>query len=305
MPHSRSRTGRSAFTLVELLVVISIIGVLMALLLPAVNAARLSALRASCQARMGELATGTQNYEVTKKKFPSSLTRSEADATLSLPWAVRILPFIDQQKLYDQIVHRDPSMSSAQYVETLVCAADADAGEGPVLSYVANVGRPDLLDSPITASDGNLPRNVKANGIFHDARAFPQHDVNMLYITKGDGASNTLLYTENRNATTWTDLNEYNLGFVWAVDTTELGGASLDTINSRDTTSTGYAYARPSANHSDTFNNVFADGSVRALSQEISPDVFARIMTPLGSATKPAAVAAAQSVPVTAADLNP
>jgi prepilin-type N-terminal cleavage/methylation domain-containing protein len=307
VPHSRSRTGRSAFTLVELLVVISIIGVLMALLLPAVNAARMAALRATCQARLGQLAQGTQNYETGKKKFPSSVTWAENGPALtnSLPWAVRILPFIDQQKLYDQIVNRDPTMASAQYVETLVCAADADAGDGPVLSYVANVGRPDELGSPIASSVGTLPRNLKANGIFHDARAFPQHDVNMLYVTRGDGASNTLLYTENRNATTWTDLNEYNLGFVWAVDAAELGGTPMDVINSPDTGSTGYAYARPSANHSDIFNNVFADGSVRPLSQEIDMTVFARIMTPRGGDTLPAAVAALQSVPVTAGDLTP
>jgi prepilin-type processing-associated H-X9-DG protein len=141
---------------------------------------------------------------------------------------------------------------------------------------------------------------LKANGIFHDARAFPQHDVNMLYVTKGDGSAYTLLYTENRNAITWNDTNEYNVGFVWAVDNTELGGTNLDMINSQNTTQTGYPYARPSANHSDTFNNVFADGSVRPLSQEIDPGVFARIMTPRGADTQPP-----QTGTVTAKDLEP
>ena len=302
MPQSRFRSGRTAFTLVELLVVISIIGVLMALLLPAVNAARMAAFRATCQNRMKEIGKATQVYESSKRKFPSSLSWAEATRQpgsagadwRTLPWTVRLFPNLDQQKVYDDITYRNPDLSlpanpNLIFIETFACQADADASEGPALSYVANVGRPDELDTAtISASIPTLPRNLKANGIFHDARAFPQHDTNMLYVTKGDGAANTLLYTENKNASQWSDRNEFRMGVVWfdiangaeynsptnprPINSGEAGDAPAD-----------YSLSRPSANHADTFNNAFADGSVRPLGQEIDEHVFYRLMTPRGS----------------------
>src|SRR5205823_1135340 len=69
---ARRKTLPRAFTLVELLVVIAIVGVLVALLLPAVQAARESARRSSCGNNMRQLALAVQNYEATKKAYPPS-----------------------------------------------------------------------------------------------------------------------------------------------------------------------------------------------------------------------------------------
>src|SRR4051794_28849189 len=70
-PHATKELTRSrGFTLVELLVVIAIIGILVALLLPAIQAAREAARRSQCQNHMKQLGLGTLNYESSQKKLP-------------------------------------------------------------------------------------------------------------------------------------------------------------------------------------------------------------------------------------------
>lgn len=97
--------GRKGFTLVELLVVIAIIGVLVALLLPAVQAAREAANRMSCGNNMKQLGLACHNYHDTFKKFP--LNYASATATSGsrayTSWMTGILPFIEQGSLYDTI----------------------------------------------------------------------------------------------------------------------------------------------------------------------------------------------------------
>jgi prepilin-type N-terminal cleavage/methylation domain-containing protein len=106
----RSRLRR-AFTLVELLVVIAIIGVLVALLLPAVQSAREAARRTSCNNKLKQSALALHNYESTFKTFPSRQggsgalndvnTRPTHCLVLS-GWAA-LLPFTEQQTVYDQV----------------------------------------------------------------------------------------------------------------------------------------------------------------------------------------------------------
>jgi len=99
-----ARRTSSGFTLVELLVVIAIIGILIALLLPAVQAAREAARRVSCTNNLKQIGLGLLNYESTHKKFPSGSRshRTTNEWIWGHSWAVAILPYCEQGPLYDQ-----------------------------------------------------------------------------------------------------------------------------------------------------------------------------------------------------------
>lgn len=106
---------RTAFTLVELLVVIAIIGVLIALLLPAVQQAREAARRMTCTNKLKQIGLAIHNHHDTYGQFPSGVRYTpEPDFTSGSwcstsgttgtrePWTVKILPFLEENNLYDQ-----------------------------------------------------------------------------------------------------------------------------------------------------------------------------------------------------------
>ena len=99
---------RKAFTLVELLVVIAIIGILVALLLPAVQAAREAARRMQCSNNLGQLILAVQNYEMAFRSFPCG-TVNDTGPIANKPvgyhhnWISQILPFIEESVTYDHI----------------------------------------------------------------------------------------------------------------------------------------------------------------------------------------------------------
>lgn len=102
---------RPGFTLVELLVVIAIIGVLVALLLPAVQAAREAARRMSCGNNLKQIGLALHNYHDTHDTFPPDViyqgnrkgTIAQAGDQRSYTWCTLILPFMEQQTLHDRI----------------------------------------------------------------------------------------------------------------------------------------------------------------------------------------------------------
>lgn len=89
------------FTLVELLVVIAIIGILVALLLPAIQAAREAARRTQCSNNLKQIGVGLQNYHDTYKKFPTSI--APPDWTWGLSWIPRIMPYVEQTSGYENM----------------------------------------------------------------------------------------------------------------------------------------------------------------------------------------------------------
>ena len=126
---SRNRFSRSAFTLVELLVVIAIIGVLVSLLLPAVNAARGAARRSQCTNNLRNMGLGIINFESANRQYPSSVSQfaheeykrpelctddhravrvgppdgSRPGQYSGKGWIPDILPFMEEQALYDNM----------------------------------------------------------------------------------------------------------------------------------------------------------------------------------------------------------
>ena len=98
-----SGMSRRGFTLVELLVVIAIIGILIALLLPAVQAAREAARRAQCSNNLKQIGLAVLDYESTYRCFPYRGTKYASPAAHEPSWWVQILPFLEQQDLYNSL----------------------------------------------------------------------------------------------------------------------------------------------------------------------------------------------------------
>jgi prepilin-type N-terminal cleavage/methylation domain-containing protein len=136
MPH---HVRRRAFTLVELLVVIAIIGVLVALLLPAIQAARESSRRMKCGANLKQVATAVHNYLSAKKEFPAGSSYQRAETTPT--WVVALFPYFEQQGVsaqYDfkKYANQAPNVTLAAtaVIPILICPSDPNANE-PILEF--------------------------------------------------------------------------------------------------------------------------------------------------------------------------
>ena len=120
-----STTGKAAFTLVELLVVIAIIGVLVGLLLPAVQQAREAVRRNSCQNNVKQLALAVLNYHDARSQFPPGnigfvdwQCGGVSGTGPAIGFLVQVLPFIEEQSRFDQFRLSEPVTSTTNRAAT-------------------------------------------------------------------------------------------------------------------------------------------------------------------------------------------
>lgn len=201
--------ARRGFTLVELLVVIAIIGVLVALLLPAIQAAREAARRSTCINSLRQIGIAALNYETSKKELPfgRKTDTDPKDPTKFLrPWGhlAYILPYIEGNSVYQMIDYKqEPYLSRAKFqkIDFFLCPSDLEDRINGDICTDTTASPPKWQDAGRTSYRGNgggdtgvypiepgvrLERN---NGIFVANVA-----VKISQIT--DGTSNTAMYAE-------------------------------------------------------------------------------------------------------------
>jgi prepilin-type N-terminal cleavage/methylation domain-containing protein len=193
-----TRPASAAFTLVELLVVVAIIGVLVGLLLPAVQAAREAGRRLECADHLKQIGLAHQAYHAAFGSFPpgSLMHRRPDDSGAS--WHVLLLPFLEQQPLFDELCPIvDGGVTGATYAKFTVikefgcpsavnAVAHSDRLAPSNYSGVAGAGRHGNVQVPTNPSPCG---NVFTDGVF-----YPNSNTRLRDIS--DGSSHTLAVGE-------------------------------------------------------------------------------------------------------------
>ena len=293
--------ARDAFTLVELLVVIAIIGILVALLLPAVQAARESARRMTCRNHLKQTGLAILNHESAHKTFPTggatSFPRIEHYNTDGIPWGppktgmgwmYQILPYLEEgdvQSIMDTTelmlvqlpVYYCPSRGSMRTYDGRGLNDYAAATPG----YIRNDANEFWQVYPDHTY--TIPYDVQWNGVIvrsnWDIQADPPRfatstpPVKMARIT--DGTSKTFIVAEKRVAPFhymgghWNDDRGWSDG--WDSDTIRGTNFDFGPDSSAPEDGAGYEFG---AAHSGSMNSLWADGSVRNIGYDIDPDLL-------------------------------
>ncbi len=293
---------RTGFTIVELLVVITIIGMLMALLLPALSSGLEAARRAQCINNQNQLSKAVITYSTKKSFYPSP--RSPASSAVGyFTWAQKLMPNIGRTDIYDLISPLpNPSASPANtYIEIFNCPSDVNPNlNSPWLSYVLNGGM-------INTSAAGLP-DWPDNGSMSDLYVTGTQKTmknDPAFVARHDGQSTTIMLTENVDANLYTAVNEYDLTVLWQNVATP-----AVRLNRNVGEGTGSDYARPSSKHPGGFVLTFCGGNVRFLSEDIEYRVYALLMTANGSGAKvpgtstPITAPIDQRIPLNEAELS-
>ncbi|UUO06555.1 DUF1559 domain-containing protein [Blastopirellula sp. J2-11] len=297
----RHRTG---FTLVELLVVIAIIGVLIALLLPAVQQAREAARRMQCTNNLKQMALAVHNYHDTYLVFPSG--HVQINDTFYGNWCIGLLPFIEQQNLfntYDHTTHCNTAANATvaqTKVDEYICPSDP-LGRAIIqpasgysydlhaISYKAMSGYSNdgAKNWDHFAEVGGL--NNQWKGIFHTVGSGHGQSLDFEKMASViDGTSNTLMVGEYhqpldqpaRGAFWGNSYWGYNIGMV--INEPYIIGNRYDAC-AAVASNIGVCRRAWASQHPGGFNFSRADGSVSFLPETIDLTVFAGLSTMAGS----------------------
>jgi prepilin-type N-terminal cleavage/methylation domain-containing protein len=289
------KSTRSAFTLVELLVVMVIIAMLIGMIMPAINRFRESANRTSCENNQRNLARALSAYaNAHRGEFPGYQTVAvgrqgpqRQPMNVLVSWAVAALEYAQQHDHYQVIL---AGGAPPNRIELLVCPSDPAKDYPQPLSYVANCGRPDVRPKP------NFPADWRENGMFHRHSPRGQSVVFRESDFTSKPANRTLMLSENLQATTWytssgaEEVDEAGVGMVWqpsknpSFPEPASRHINRDRFVSLPKGPTGapkgdYNYARPSSNHPDGVVVTFADGTQMFLRDDVDyAQVYCRLM---------------------------
>ncbi len=307
--------ARKAFTLIELLVVVAIIGILVGLLLPAVQQVRESARRTECLNNLRQVALATLNFEGTFNVFPASGWTTAGPGNPAgkyVSWRPLILPYLDQvslREIYDVKMNwweGTNLVAAAVPVPVFLCAsAPARAG---VLSAIAKPPRPAItFANPIASTDfeaiqGVQPASINPHlpapiytsnnrfSVMH--RNSRNRQANIL-----DGTSNTIMVVEcsgrpevYRKRSIRTDLaNDQGIGWADSEGPFSLDGTNSDGSIEGGGPSNGCNIAMNRRNDNEPYsfhpggsNCLFADGHIIFVAESVAIDVFAKLVTRSG-----------------------
>jgi prepilin-type N-terminal cleavage/methylation domain-containing protein/prepilin-type processing-associated H-X9-DG protein len=315
MKTSRSGGTRRGFTLIELLVVIAIIGVLVALLLPAVQKVRETANRAKCLNNLKQLSLAMLNYHSDMRTLPDGGSTYHGSGT----WQVLILPYIEQNTLralyqgYDQLPINgawiSPNLGNVTSKQLPICTCPSDMVALPggqtwagtsYHNYAANFGNTAVGDS---YSDGTMRTENTYNGITFAGAPFGYRNPQR-FSDITDGASTTLMLAEVvqgqridlRGFTWWGDgaafmtslrPNDSNPDIVTHLDYCDPNPPNPPADCTGISTADGHAIRVFAARsrHLGGLNVSFCDGSCRWISNDVDPLTWQALGTSRGNET--------------------